>query len=379
MKSLTIRDVSKRYGNGADEKGALRNVSIDVEGGELLVLLGPSGSGKTTLLRCVAGLIEPSEGRIALGSVPVWDSAEGTSIPTHKRDLGMVFQSFALWAHMSVADNVAYPLKARRWSKDAVRARVLEMLRLVHCEAYAERLPATLSGGQQQRVALARALAANPAIILFDEPLSNLDALLRVELRTQLRLIHSETRFTGVYVTHDQVEAMALGDRVAVMNDGRIEQTGSPQDIYFRPQTEYVAAFMGMSNSVKLKRSNGHWDSSAGPLRNCAFFGSVPGGDCVARFRPESVRLVPDAGISGAEEAGALVLRDAKVVDRAFHGEISQYVVRAGDLLLTAAIDTRSACEIGERIAVAVPREDAAVFAESRTEQNSPDHETRPL
>ncbi len=370
MKSLTIRNVSKRYGNGADEKGALRNVSIDVEAGELLVLLGPSGSGKTTLLRCVAGLIEPSEGRIALGSAPVWDSAEGTSIPTHKRDLGMVFQSFALWAHMSVAENVAYPLKARRWSKDAIRARVIEMLRLVHCEAYAERLPATLSGGQQQRVALARALAANPGIILFDEPLSNLDALLRVELRTQLRLIHGETKFTGVYVTHDQVEAMALGDRVAVMNEGRIEQTGSPQDIYFRPQTEYVAAFMGMSNSVKLTQRNGHWESSAGPLRNCAFFDRVPAsGNCVARFRPESVRLVPDTGIAGAEEAGALVLRDATVVDRAFHGEISQYVVRAGDLLLTAAIDTRSACAIGERIAVAVPREDTSVFAEQETEQ----------
>jgi len=332
--SLSIRKVSKTF-PGAAQANALRDIDIDVADGELLVLLGPSGSGKTTLLRCIAGLIEPTQGTIRLGDRVVADCATGEHVPIAKRDLGMVFQSFALWPHMTVDGNVAYPLKARKWSADAARARVAEMLALVHCSPFADRLPATLSGGQQQRVALARALAAKPAIVLFDEPLSNLDALLRVELRTQVRLIHRETKFTGVYVTHDQVEAMSLGDRVAVMNHGVIEQIGTPNEIYFHPRTEFVAGFMGMSNRV----------DSDGSLR----------------FRPESVQLLD--GARGADtNAQQLVFPQARVVDRAFHGERMHYILAIGDNMISAATEPRRLFEPGQPVTAVIPRQETCHF-----------------
>lgn len=357
--SLTIRNVYKHFPGSASDKNALHAVDVDVVDGELLVLLGPSGSGKTTLLRCVAGLIQPSGGMIKLGSRVVSDSATGTNVPTNKRDLGMVFQSFALWPHMTVAENVAYPLKARRWTRSMIDERVAKMMDLVHCTEYAERLPATLSGGQQQRIALARALAANPAMILFDEPLSNLDALLRVELRTQVRLIHRETKFTGVYVTHDQVEAMSLGDRVAVMNHGAIEQIGTPEEIYFSPKTEFVATFMGMSNRLHVVAHGAGGECDVG-----AFFASAENaahGYCV-RFRPENVQLFSDGDLPSDVQANGLLLRHARVVDRAFHGESLQYVVAVRGDTITAAIDPRKVFQPGDAVTAVVAREGAGVF-----------------
>ncbi|HSW15944.1 MAG TPA: ABC transporter ATP-binding protein [Ramlibacter sp.] len=345
--SLTIRRVSKAF-PGSRQPNALRNIDIDVAEGELLVLLGPSGSGKTTLLRCIAGLIEPSQGTIKLGDRIVADCAAGEHIPIAKRDLGMVFQSFALWPHMTVAGNVAYPLKARKWGADAIRRRVDDMLALVHCSAFADRLPATLSGGQQQRVALARALAAKPAIVLFDEPLSNLDALLRVELRTQVRQIHRETGFTGVYVTHDQVEAMSLGDRVAVMNHGVIEQIGTPNEIYFHPRTEFVAGFMGMSNRVDAE------EMAAGGPRGATAAGAL-------RFRPESVQLLDGARGANAS-AEQLVFPAARVVDRAFHGERMHYVLAIGENMISAATEPRRIFEPGQPVTAVVPRHETCHF-----------------
>ncbi len=348
--SLTIRNVCKAFPN-SKQKNALQEINIDVADGELLVLLGPSGSGKTTLLRCIAGLIEPSGGSIKLGDRMVADCETGEHVAIAKRDLGMVFQSFALWPHMTVASNVAYPLKARKWGAEKITHRVNEMLELVHCAEFADRLPATLSGGQQQRIALARALAAQPAIILFDEPLSNLDALLRVELRTQVRAIHRATRFTGVYVTHDQVEAMSLGDRVAVMNHGVIEQIGTPHEIYFKPRTEFVAGFMGMSNRIDLDVLGSSVFSENSR--------SDPSG--TLRFRPESVQLVDSAAAIEAN-AEQIILPDASVIDRAFHGECMHYIVAVGENRISAVTDPRRMFEPGEKVTAVISRQEASHF-----------------
>jgi iron(III) transport system ATP-binding protein len=221
MQELRVANLTKRFGVGR-EVVAVDHVDLAVEAGDLLVLLGPSGCGKTTLLRCIAGLEDAQEGAISLDGKPVFDSASGFNLPTHRRDIGMVFQNYSLWPHMTVRRNVEYPLRARGATAAERVTRVDEVLKIVQCGHLADRLPAMLSGGQQQRVALARALASKPAVMLLDEPLSNLDALLRVELRAQLRAIHHEVKFTGVYVTHDQTEAFSLGTQVAVMNAGRV-------------------------------------------------------------------------------------------------------------------------------------------------------------
>jgi iron(III) transport system ATP-binding protein len=241
---VSVRDLSKSFGRRGKEVQVLRDVQLDVTDGELLVLLGPSGCGKTTLLRSLVGLERPDSGRIDLGGACVVDAERGIFVPPYRRDVGMVFQNYALWPHMKVRKNVAYPLRSRGRSAAIHEGRVEEVLDIVQCGHLADRYPPELSGGQQQRVSLARALAARPALLLLDEPLSNLDALLRVELRAQLRLLHRELRFTGVHVTHDQEEAIALGTRVAVMNAGRVEQIGDPIEVYRAPATEYVADFL---------------------------------------------------------------------------------------------------------------------------------------
>jgi iron(III) transport system ATP-binding protein len=245
MSEVILHDVRKRFGQSVR---AVNNLDLHIDDGELFVLLGPSGCGKTTALRCVGGLEEPDGGSIAIGGDLVADAARGLFIPPERRDVGMVFQSYALWPHMDVAQNVGYPLKVRGARGDHIRRGVGAALELVGLSGYERRFPGELSGGQQQRVALARALVAKPRLLLFDEPLSNLDAQLRARLRQDLRSIHGETRFTAVYVTHDHAEAMALADRVAVMNGGCIEQIGTAADIFLSPRTPFTAAFVGFDN-----------------------------------------------------------------------------------------------------------------------------------
>ncbi|PBC39660.1 ABC transporter ATP-binding protein [Rhodococcus sp. ACS1] len=232
---------------------ALKALDLEVARGELLVLLGPSGCGKTTFLRCLVGMERPTQGTISLEGDPVVDAECGLFAPPNRRNVGMVFQNYALWPHMKVRDNVAYPLKARKLKDALSEGRVDEVLQVVQCSHLADRYPPELSGGQQQRVSLARALAAKPALLLLDEPLSNLDALLRIDLRAQLRELHRTLGFTGVYVTHDQEEALALGTRVAVMNEGEIVQIGPPRDVYRRPATEKVADFLGARNVFQTR------------------------------------------------------------------------------------------------------------------------------
>ncbi|KKB08873.1 ABC transporter ATP-binding protein [Devosia chinhatensis] len=241
MAYLTVKDGVKQFTGFR----ALNGVSISVERGEFFTLLGPSGCGKTTLLRAIAGFNDLTTGSILL------DGQDLRAIPPHKRDIGMVFQDYAVFPHLSVFDNVAFGLKPRKVPADQVKTRVAEALKAVHLEALAERLPAAMSGGQQQRIGLARAMVINPRLLLMDEPLSNLDAKLRIELREEIRDIQKRVDIATIYVTHDQEEALAISDRICVMSAGHIEQIGTPQDIYGNPQTLFVANFVGTLNTLK--------------------------------------------------------------------------------------------------------------------------------
>ncbi len=277
MPGILINSLLKRFG----EAIALHSVSFEVGEGEFISLLGPSGCGKTTTLRCIAGLERGDRGTIRIGETLVSDFAANQIVPPERRGIGMVFQSYAIWPHMTVFQNVAYPLVARGAPKDQIASAVHEMLKLVDMAGYADRPATNLSGGQQQRVALARALVAKPRVLLLDEPLSNLDAKLRDQMRIELREIQQRLGVTAVYVTHDQSEAMALSDRVIVMNSGRIEQVGDPREIYQSPSTAFVASFVGASNFLQ---------GEVGARENGLARVTLGGGDEIS---------VPDKGLSG--------------------------------------------------------------------------------
>jgi ABC-type Fe3+/spermidine/putrescine transport system ATPase subunit len=268
---VALEHLRKSFGPGAP---AVDDVSFRIEPGEMFFLLGPSGCGKTTVLRMVAGFVAPDAGEI------LFDGRRMNDVPAQNRHTAMVFQSYAIWPHLTVYENVAYGLRVQKLPGAELDTRVRDALRLARLEALAPRKPAQLSGGEQQRVALARALAVRPGIILLDEPLSNLDARLRLDLREELRRVHLETKIACLYVTHDQDEAMSLADRLAVMNRGRVEQIGTPREVYERPATEFVARFMGETN----------WLAPGSPL--AAQFHAPP--DRPACFRPEAAALATD-------------------------------------------------------------------------------------
>jgi iron(III) transport system ATP-binding protein len=244
---LVVRGLTKRFGDFR----AVDDVSFEVEEGELLVLLGPSGCGKTTTLRCIGGLEHPEAGEILIEDQPVTDAAKGWFLQPEARGMGMVAQSYAIWPHMSVYENIAFPLRMRKERGDVVSSRVQEALEMVQLGGLGDRNATDLSGGQQQRVALARAIVGRPRVLLFDEPLSNLDAKLREQMRYLLKDVQREIGITAVYVTHDQAEAMGLGDELLVMNAGRIEQRGSARELYREPRTRFVAEFIGVANMLK--------------------------------------------------------------------------------------------------------------------------------
>ncbi|MBS0547696.1 MAG: ABC transporter ATP-binding protein, partial [Proteobacteria bacterium] len=258
MASVELKGLGKRY----DAAVAVDNVSLRIEHGQLVCLLGPSGCGKTTTLRLIAGFIEPSAGEIVVGGKVL--SSAGRAVPPEGRNMSMIFQSYALWPHMTVAENVAYGLRIRRMDSGTIAAKLKAILSTARLEALADRYPGELSGGQQQRVSLARALVVEPETLLLDEPLSNLDANLREEMRFEIRRLHDQYRYTTVYVTHDQAEAMTTADLIAVMNLGRIEQLGTPQEIYDRPRSAFVARFIGGSNILTGKALDGGRVSVAG-------------------------------------------------------------------------------------------------------------------
>src|SRR5437868_5265866 len=313
MAAVELRGLTKRYGRLA----VVDRVDLAVEHGSLVCLLGPSGCGKTTTLRLVAGFLEPDEGEIHVGAERL--SAPGAVVPPERRNMSMIFQSYALWPHMTIAENVGYGLAVRRLGKGEIAKRVSEILAVTQMARYAERYPAELSGGQQQRVALARALVVKPETLLLDEPLSNLDANLREEMRFELRRLHDEYRYTTVYVTHDQSEAMTTADLIAVMNLGKIEQAGSPQEIYDRPRSEFVARFIGSSNILKGQALDTDHIEVAGAALRCS-------GDPLHAGSPTAISIRQhEITLSATQPANAENALPATVIRHVFLGNSRDY------------------------------------------------------
>ena len=325
MSKISIEALCKKFA-GTPPTTAADSLDLHIEDGEFLVLLGPSGCGKTTTLRCLAGLEVPDSGRISFGSRRVFDSAAGIDIAPDKRNIGMVFQSYALWPHMTVRKNVEYPLVAKKLKHGIAEGWVDQMVKLVDCEKLLERYPGQLSGGQQQRVSLARGLVARPDLLLLDEPLSNLDTLLRDQVRSQLHELHERLRFTAVFVTHDQGEALALGDRLAIMRNGKIEQLDTARQVFEKPATEYVANFIGMTNRLVFEYQDGVWQCEGVPAQGPAI--EFEGGRrwTAVRLRPEDLRVtMPSQG----RDADAISL-PASIVDATFAGRHFDVVVSIG-------------------------------------------------
>ena len=331
MTDLTLRDLGRRFGSFE----AVRDVNLELKSGEFVSLLGPSGCGKTTTLRMIAGFIEPTAGTIELGGKVI--ASPSASLPPEKRGMSMIFQSYAIWPNMTVFENVAFGLKLRKLGRDEVRKRVGEILEIVQLGELADRYPAELSGGQQQRVALARAVVIRPAVLLLDEPLSNLDANLREEMRFEIRRMHDELKITTVYVTHDQSEAMVTSDRIAVMNRGRIEQIDRPVDLYMRPRTRFVASFIGRTNFLEAKRDGDRlvFDGFSVPL--AAVPGPLPNGGAVTvSVRPHALDLSAQRPAGGDR-----IVLEGRIARRAFLGDSWNYVFApaggAAALTVTAA------------------------------------------
>ncbi len=331
MAELVVRGLTRNYGNVR----AVDDISFEVRDGELVTLLGPSGCGKSTTLFSIAGLDRPDSGTIRVGSITFFDGARGIHLPPEHRNCGLVFQSYALWPHMTVRDNVAFPLKLRKVTGAKARDKAEWALCLVEMESYGSRYPHELSGGQQQRVALARTLVYEPHLLLLDEPLSNLDAKLRLRARGWLRELQTRLKITTLYVTHDQEEALALSDRIAVMSAGKIVQLGTPREIYLAPATPFIADFVGHSNI--LLGTPMHDASGALGVRladaQVLTLDAQPAGPAGARLqvaiRPEHIGLSAGRGGDGAQN----VLR-ARIIQRDFLGTRFEYLISIGDALL---------------------------------------------
>jgi iron(III) transport system ATP-binding protein len=351
---IEVRNLQRTFHVGQRAVEALRRVNQEVREGEFLVLLGPSGSGKTTLLRCVAGLETPDDGEILISGKTVFSKREGICVPPEDRQIGMVFQSYAIWPHMTVFENVALPLSygRKRIQRHLVRERVLDALRLVQLDELAERPSPLLSGGQQQRVALARALAVNPKLILMDEPLSNLDARLREEMRDQIRELAKRLNMTVMYVTHDQVEAMVVADRIAVMSLGSIISIGSPEALYEGPGNRNVAEFFGSINWLEAEViGQGVLQTKMGKLL-CA--DGVTGKLGMVGLRPEDIEL--GGVLKGPDNSFA-----GSIVSRTFLGDANIYDVQVGDVnLKIKTMDKRS---LENPVTVVIPKERVKFFA----------------
>ena len=334
MEPVTLRNLSKHF----DGTVAVDTVDLDVPGGELFFLLGPSGCGKTTLLRMLAGFTEPTSGTIHFGERDV------TALPPNKRQTGMVFQGYALWPHMTVRQNVAFGLDVRKVPSAEKQARVERTLRTVQMLEYADRKPNQLSGGQQQRVALARALVVQPTLLLLDEPLSNLDAKLRSEMRGQIRHICKDAGITAVYVTHDQKEALSMADRIAVMHAGNVMQVGPPHELYERPGTRFVADFLGQTNFVAAEVVDRDGDgvvleTPAGRLRSQSYPADMPPtGNVTCSIRPEALKL----HVNGEGDRAPAATRNCFTATRdevIFLGEIAQHQLQVGEQLSLIAFE----------------------------------------
>jgi ABC-type Fe3+/spermidine/putrescine transport system ATPase subunit len=348
MSSVTLRAVAKNYGG----QTALRPLDLEIAQGEFLTLLGPSGCGKTTTLRLIAGFVDPTAGRIFFGGDDV------TDLPPQKREIGMVFQDYALFPHLTIADNIAFGLVERGRKPAEIEKRVTEMLNLIRLPGAENRFPAELSGGQQQRVAVARAVAHSPRVLLMDEPLGALDLKLREAMQAEISAIQRALRITTVYVTHDQSEAMSMSDRIAVMNDGRIEQLGTAVDIYNRPATRFVAGFVGQINLIEGEAKNGAVEIGGTRVR---IAGAAPAsGRVTLGVRPEQLRIV-EAGHIADEATNAL---DGVVRSTAFAGSVVKVEIDAG-LPAPLVVETHPdapAALVGARVRVAWRTASASVL-----------------
>ncbi|MEZ5833855.1 MAG: ABC transporter ATP-binding protein [Dongiaceae bacterium] len=336
MSKLRLAGITRRYGDFT----AVDGIDLQVDDGEFVTLLGPSGCGKTTTLRMVAGFIAPDSGDI-------WfDERRMTDVPPHRRNTAMVFQSYALFPHMTVAENVAFGLKMRKLSAAEQAKRIDEALDMVSLRGLESRRPGQLSGGQQQRVALARAIVTRPDILLFDEPLSNLDAKLREKVRLEIRELQRRLDITTLYVTHDQAEALAISDRIVVMNGGRIEQAGDPGTIYRSPRSAFVADFLGAANIVEGRMSGGGLVDSAVGRFSVADASSSPNGPVRLSWRPEDMKVASD---------GSANIRDAVVRSIVFRGNFLELVVEVAGHALRAQLDSELSVQEGDVLSFAVP------------------------
>jgi iron(III) transport system ATP-binding protein len=356
---ISIRNLMLTYPGVAAP--AVNGVSLDVAEGAFYTLLGPSGCGKTTTLRCVAGLERPDAGEIAIGGETVFSAKAGVFVPPHDRNIGMVFQSYAIWPHMSVYENVAFPLRYRRPkpSRAETRERAMAALAQVRLEKLADRPAPNLSGGQQQRLALARALVAEPRVLLLDEPLSNLDAKLREEMRLELRDMVRRLRVTTLFVTHEQIEALTMSDVVAVMRDGVVVQEGAPADIYGRPNASFVADFVGKTNllsgQVMSAAADGGVGSVATPvgLMRCRLDGALRVGDAVTlAVRPEHIALSLGTGQANGPNAAA-----GEVTTVIYLGNLIECTVAVGGTLLRVQLHPSAPVTPGARVQLALPIE----------------------
>jgi iron(III) transport system ATP-binding protein len=366
---LSIRELAKSFPPGRGEKHgrvhAVDGISLDVEDGELFTLLGPSGCGKTTTLRCLAGLETPDEGEITLDDTVLFSSRQRVAVPANRRGLGMVFQSYAIWPHMNVFKNVAFPLQVlprrKRPSRSQLRERVERALATVKLDHLAGREATDLSGGQQQRLALARALVLEPRLLLLDEPLSNLDAKLREEMVFELKRLQRELGVTAVYVTHDQVEALAMSNRVAVMRDGRIEQVGRPRDVYEAPRSRFVADFIGTSNfidGVIAERQNDVYVVRAadGDLRVRSEADFATGANVVVSARPEHVLISQHVDGTGANRWRG------RVEARAFLGESVDHVVAVGSREIRARCNSKVSIPASTEVVITFDEEASSLI-----------------
>ena len=350
MTSLRLTNIRKTF----DQTVAVEDVSIEVSSGSLFFLLGSSGCGKTTILRMIAGIVQPTAGRIFFGDRDV------TTLSPEKRNAGMVFQNYALWPHMTVSQNVGFGLDVRRMPSAEKKTRIGESLELVRMSQYADRLPNQLSGGQQQRVALARAIAFRPDLLLLDEPLSNLDAKLRLEMRSEIRRISHELRITMIYVTHDQHEALSLADQIAVMSAGKIEQLGAPRDIYQRPRTRFVAEFIGETNFISGEIQGVRDSSGFAEVRTpiATMRALVPStkkiGDRITlSIRPEAITIDHASAVSNPQSCPTIVL--GKCLESTYLGASAQHLVDAnGQLIKVFEVNPNSSSFAGKQVRLSI-------------------------
>lgn len=336
-----LRQIKKQFGSFQ----ALKGIDLEIEDGEFVAIVGPSGCGKTTLLRLLAGFESPTDGQLLMNNEIV--ASKSGCLPPEKRNIGLVFQSFALWPHMKVKEQIKFPLKHHRFVRPELKkgseARVKEMLDIVGLSHLADRMPSELSGGQKQRVAIARALSPSPALLLMDEPLSSLDAKLRIELRNEIQLIHRKIKTSIVYVTHDQNEALAMADKIVVMKDGLIEQAGTPTEIFFHPKTEFVATFISKANILK-----GHWDGDAfTPAEAPTIHWYLPNIDVSFKkantcpIRPEQIHLTEDKnGLCG------------EVKNLLFQGREIHCIVNVAGKEIQFVTDIHNSLKIGDQVSL---------------------------